>query len=49
MKKRHSIPIAIELVGISVVGVGIGLELAEGGAIYLVVITAWRRTDTSGV
>ncbi len=33
------LPICLELVGISVVGTGIGLELAMGGAIYLVVIT----------
>lgn len=39
MKKRHLIPIAIELIGISVVGAGIGLELAFGGEIYLVMIT----------
>lgn len=39
MKKRHLIPIVIELVGISVVGVGIGLEMAQGGAVYLIVIT----------
>lgn len=38
-KKRLYIPIIIELVGISVVGVGIGLELSQGGAIYLVMIT----------
>lgn len=37
--KKKLIPIVIELVGISVVGVGIGLELAFGGAAYLVVIT----------
>ena len=33
------IPIVIELIGISVVGVGVGLELASGGEIYLVLIT----------
>ena len=37
--KRKLIPIVIELVGISVVGTGIGLELAIGGDIYLVMIT----------
>ena len=31
--------IIIELVGITVIGAGIGLELALGGEIYLVVIT----------
>ncbi len=39
-KNRKLIPIIIELVGISTVGTGIGMELAIGGAIYLVVITA---------
>lgn len=37
--KRKLIPVIIELVGISIVGAGIGLELALGGAVYLVVIT----------
>jgi len=37
--KRKLIPIVIELVGISVVGIGIGLEMALGGEIYLVMIT----------
>ncbi len=39
MKKRLYIPIIIELVGIAVVGTGIGLELSQGGTVYLVVIT----------
>ena len=39
MKKRLYIPIIIELIGISTVGAGIGLELALGGQVYLVVIT----------
>jgi len=39
MKGKHLIPIVIELIGISVVGAGIGLELASGGEIYLVMIT----------
>lgn len=39
MKKRRLIPILIELVGVTTVGTGIGLELALGGQIYLVVIT----------
>ena len=39
MKKKRLIPIVIELVGISVVGTGIGLELAIGGSVYLAVIT----------
>ena len=37
--RRKLIPIIIELVGISVVGTGIGLEIDRGGQIYLVVIT----------
>lgn len=40
MKHKRVIPIIIELVGISVVSVGIGLELAVGGEIYLAMITA---------
>jgi len=39
MKKKRLIPIIIELVGISLTGTGIGLELAFGGQIYLVMIT----------
>ena len=39
MKKRRLLPIVIELVGISVVGIGIGLEIALGGSIYLIMIT----------
>ncbi len=39
MKKRKLIPIVIELVGISTIGAGIGLELAQGGSIYLIIIT----------
>jgi len=38
-KNRKLIPIIIELVGISAVGTGIGLEIGFGGQIYLVVIT----------
>jgi len=37
--KKKLIPIIIELVGISTVGAGIGMELAQGGTIYLIVIT----------
>lgn len=37
--KRKLIPIVIELVGISTVGAGIGLELALGGQAYLIVVT----------
>lgn len=39
MKKKHLIPIGIELFGISVIGIGIGLELSQGGDICLVMIT----------
>ena len=39
MERRHLIPILVELVGISVVGVGIGLEIALGGQVYLIMIT----------
>lgn len=48
MKKRHLIPIVIELMGISVVGAGIGLELAIGGAVYLVVITTGSLLIAAG-
>lgn len=33
------VAIIIELMGISTIATGIGLELANGGAVYLVVIT----------
>ena len=39
MKRKRLIPIVIELVGISIVGVGIGLEMSFGGEVYLVMIT----------
>ena len=39
MKKQQLIPIALELIGIGTIGAGIGLELAQGGTIYLVIIT----------
>ena len=39
MAKLMKIPMAIELVGIFIVGVGISLEVVMGGAIYLIVIT----------
>jgi hydroxymethylglutaryl-CoA reductase len=39
MKKKHLIPICIELVGISAIGTGIGLEIAVGGSAYLIMIT----------
>lgn len=37
--KKKLIPIIIELIGVSTVGAGIGLELALGGEIYFVMIT----------
>jgi len=39
LKKRHLLPICIELIGITIISTGIGMELAQGGAIYLVLIT----------
>jgi len=48
MKKGKLIPIVIELVGISIVGTGIGLELALGGSIYLVMITAGSLLIATG-
>jgi len=46
--KRKLIPITIELVGISVVGVGIGLEVALGGDVYLVMITGGSLLVAAG-
>lgn len=40
--------IIIELVGIATVGTGIGLELAQGGSIYLVLITAGSLLVATG-
>ena len=37
MKKL--LPIGLELIGIAVIGSGIGLEIALGGSIYLIMIT----------
>lgn len=48
MKKKHLIPIIIELIGISTVSAGIVLELAQGGAIYLVMITAGSLIVATG-
>ena len=42
------LPIALELIGIGIVGAGIGLELAQGGAIYLVIITTGSLLVASG-
>lgn len=48
MKKRPLIPIVIELVGICVVGVGIGLELTLGGSVFLVMITSGSLLIAAG-
>lgn len=48
LKKKHLIPIIIELVGIAIVGAGIGLEVAYGGQIYLVMITAGSLLIATG-
>ena len=48
MKGKQLIPIALELIGISTIGAGIGLELAQGGAIYLVIITTGSLLVASG-
>ena len=48
MKKKHLIPIVLELIGIGTIGAGIGLELAQGGVIYLVIITTGSLLVTGG-
>lgn len=48
MKRKHLIPILIELIGISTVGIGIGLEIAFGGEAYLVVITVGSLLIATG-
>ena len=48
MKRKHLVPIVIELVGISAVGMGIGLEIALGGQVYLVLITAGSLLIAAG-
>lgn len=40
--------IIIELIGISTIATGIGLEIAKGGAAYLVVITVGSLLVASG-
>jgi len=45
---RKIIPIAIELTGIAVVGIGIGLELSVGGDVYLVMITVGSALVAGG-
>ena len=37
--KKKLLPVILEVAGVAVVGTGIGLELAHGGEVYLVVIT----------
>ncbi|GAI59519.1 unnamed protein product [marine sediment metagenome] len=39
MKKKQLIPILIELIGISIISVGIGLEITLGGDVFFVLIT----------
>jgi len=48
MTKKHLIPIVIELTGIGVIGIGVGLELAVGGAVYLVMITIGSAMVATG-
>ena len=48
MKKKQLIPIVLELIGIGTIGAGIGLELIQGGAIYLVTITTGSLLVASG-
>ena len=40
MKRKLLIPIIIELTGICIAGIGLGLEIALGGDAYLIMITA---------
>ena len=47
-RKCLLIPIIIELVGISTIGTGIGLEIALGGSIYLIMITVGSLFVASG-
>jgi hypothetical protein len=48
MKRKHIVPILIELIGIITVSTGIGLEIALGGATYLVMITAGSLLIATG-
>ena len=48
MKKKQLIPIVLELIGIGTIGAGIGLELAQSGVIYLVIITTGSLLVTGG-
>lgn len=46
--KRKLIPVIIESIGIATVGIGIGLEIAFGGAAYLIVITVGSLLIATG-
>ena len=46
--RRKLIPVVIELIGITTVSVGIGLEMALGGEVYLVMITAGSLLIAAG-
>ena len=48
MKKKHLIPVIIEIAGITIVSIGIGLEMAFGGEVYLVMITAGSLLIAAG-
>ena len=48
MKRKQLIPIMLEVMGIGTIGAGIGLELTQGGAIYLVIITTGSLLVASG-
>lgn len=45
---KRLIPVIIELAGISIVGAGIGLELARGGQAYLIMITVGSLLIATG-
>ena len=42
------VAIIIEVIGIATIGTGIGLELVQGGAVYLVMITVGSLLLASG-
>ena len=48
MKKKHLLPIVVELIGISVVSMAIILEITKGGAIYLIMTTIGSLFITTG-
>ena len=47
-KRLYLIAVGIELVGISIVGVGVGMELTQGGMIYLALITGGSLLVATG-